>query len=220
MLQDGEKGVIIQRDKSYAIAPHVPCGVIDSDTIRKLADVADKFNANLKITSAARVAVIGLSEEEVDLAWEMLGMDKGAATGLCIRSIKACPGTTYCKRGMLDSLSLGLELDKKYHGLEVPGKIKMGVSGCPNQCAETCIKDIGIVANKKGWKIFVGGKGGGKARLSELLIENLDDSQVMEWTDKIINLFKEKGDKNQRIGPFIDSLGGMDKFKKILGINN
>ena len=101
MLQDGEKGVIIQRDKkTYAIAPHIPCGVVSPETLRKLANVAEKYGAAaLKITSAARIAIVGLKEEDVDNIWADLGMSPGAAIGLCVRSVKACPGTAFCKRG-------------------------------------------------------------------------------------------------------------------------
>ena len=116
----------------------------------------------LKITSAARIAIVGLKEHEVDKIWSELAMSPGAAVGLCVRSVRACPGTTFCKRGQQDSLGLGMKLDEKYHGLQLAAKFKLGVSGCPNQCAETCIKDIGLVGTPKGWKVLVGGNGGGK----------------------------------------------------------
>jgi len=117
MLKDGEKGVITQRDKqSYAIAPHIPCGVVQPETLRKLADVAEKYNAAaLKITSAARIAVVGIDEKDVDSIWSELDMSPGFAVGLCVRSVKACPGTMFCKRGIQDSLSVGLRLDEEYY---------------------------------------------------------------------------------------------------------
>jgi len=217
MLEDGEKGVIIQRDKeTYAVAPHIPCGVVSPDTLRKIADVADKYNvAALKITSAARIAIVGLKEEQVDDVWKDLDMKPGAGVGLCVRSIKACPGTTFCKRGMLDSLSMGLRLDEKYHGLELPGKLKFGVSGCPNQCAETCIKDIGLVGMKSGWRLFVGGSGGASPRLSQELVRDLTDDDALRLIDKIIALYKEKGAPRKRMGSFIESIG-FDEFKKLV----
>jgi NAD(P)H-nitrite reductase large subunit len=115
MLKDGDKGAIIQRDKeTYAIAPHIPCGVVTPQTLRKIADVAEKYNyAALKITLAARIAIVGLKEQDLDAVWADLGMSPGAAVGLCVRSIKACPGTTFCKRGIRDSLGLGMQLDVK-----------------------------------------------------------------------------------------------------------
>lgn len=209
MLQDGEKGVIIQRDKqTYAVAPHIPCGVVSPATLRKLADVAEKYGvAALKLTSAARIAIVGLKEEDVDAVWTDLGMTPGAAVGLCVRSIKACPGTTFCKRGQQDSLSFGLKLDEKYHGAQVPGKFKFGVSGCVNQCAETCIKDIGIVGFPKGWRVFIGGNGGSSPRLSQEIARDLTTEQALDLIDKIIAYYNANASPKQRLGSMIDKIG-------------
>ena len=219
MLQDGQKGVILQRDKrTYAVAPHIPCGVVEPATLRKLADVAEKYNAAaLKITSAARIAIVGVDEKDVDSIWSELGMSPGFAVGLCVRSVKACPGTTFCKRGMQDSLTLGLKLDEKYHGFELPGKFKIGVSGCPNQCAETCIKDIGLVGMPKGWRLLVGGNGGAKARLSRELARDLSEEQALGLIDKIIEYYKASAKPHQRLGAMIEKTG-FDEFKSaVLG---
>lgn len=219
MLQDGEKGVIIQRDKkTYAVAPHIPCGVVSPQTLRKLADVAEKYNATaLKITSAARIAIIGIDENDVDAIWSDLDMSPGFAIGLCVRSIKACPGTTFCKRGIQDSLSLGLKLDEKYHGLELPAKFKIGVSGCPNQCAETCIKDIGLVGVPKGWRLLVGGNGGARPRLSKELARDITTEQAIELVEKIVQYYKANAKPHQRLGAMIEKMD-FDQFKSaILG---
>ncbi len=217
MLQDGEKGVILQRDKeTYAVAPHIPCGVVSPGTLRKLADVAEKYNAPaLKLTSAARIAIVGLKEEDVENVWADLGMDKGAATGLCVRSVKACPGTTFCRRGLQDSLGVGLKLDEKYHGLELPSKFKIGVSGCPNQCAETCIKDVGLVGMPKGWKVLVGGNGGSRPRLSQEIAKDLSTDQMFELIDKIIEQYKKHAKKGQRLGAMIENTG-LEEFKAMV----
>ena len=214
MLKDGEKGAIIQRDKeTYAVAPHLPCGVVAPATLRKLADVAEKYAAAaLKVTSAARIAIVGLKEEDLDGVWDDLGMAPGAAVGLCVRSVKACPGTTFCKRGQQDSLSLGMQLDERYHGMQMPGKLKIGVSGCPNQCAETCIKDVGLVGRRGGWTVLVGGNGGGKPRLAEKLAEDLATDDALALVDKAIAFFRENAKPHERIGRMIERIG-MDAFR-------
>ncbi len=218
MLKDGELGAIIQRDKqTYAIAPHIPCGVVSSDTLRKIAEVADKYHAAaIKITSAQRLAIVGLKEEDIDNAWKDLGMNKGAAVGLCVRSVKACPGTIFCKRGIKDSLNMGLKLDALYHGLDLPGKMKIGVSGCPNQCAETCIKDIGLVGFSKGWKLLVGGNGGAVPRLSMELASDLDDAQALTMVKQVMDFFRANARPHQRMGLMIERMGGLAEFKKVL----
>ena len=209
MLQDGQKGVILQRDRiTYAVAPHLPCGVVSPAQLRKLADVAEKFGAAaLKVTSAERIAMVGLKEEDIDRVWAELGQKPGAAVGLCVRSVKACPGTTFCKRGVQDSLGLGMELDALYHGMEMPGKLKIGVSGCANQCAETCIKDVGLVGKAKGWDLLVGGNGGAMPRLAERIAEGLTGDQAKAAIAKIIAFYKANGKKHERVGRMIDRLG-------------
>ena len=200
------------------MAPHIPCGVVKPETLRKLAAVAERYGAQaLKITSAARIAIVGVDEKDVESIWSQLGMSPGFAVGLCVRSVKACPGTTFCKRGLRDSLTLGLKLDEKYHGLELPGKLKIGVSGCPNQCAETCIKDIGLVGMPKGWKALVGGNGGAKPRLSRELVRDLSEEQALESIDKIIEFYKSSARPHQRLGAMLEKMD-FDEFKSaVLG---
>lgn len=217
MLVDGEKGVILQRDKeSYAIAPHVPCGVISTDELRKMADVADKYEVSaLKITGAARIAMVGIKEEDIDPIWDDLGTEKGAAIGLCVRSIKACPGTTFCKKGMQDSLGMGMFLDEKYHGMEVPGKLKMGVSGCAQQCSENCIKDISLLGKKNGWDLMVGGNGGARPHLADAILKNLSEDEAKYYVDRAIKYFKDHSKKNERMRRTLDR-EGMKEFVEYL----
>lgn len=209
MLNDGDKGVILQRDKqTYAIAPHLPCGVVTAATLRKLADAAEKYGvAAIKVTSAARIALVGLREEQIDAVWADLGMDPGHAVGLCVRSIKACPGTTFCKRGLQDSLGMGLALDERYHGMPMPGKLKLGVSGCPNQCGETFIKDVGLVGTARGWKLLVGGCGGGKPVLGRVLAEDLATEDALELVERVIHRYRANSKPHERLARVIDRLG-------------
>lgn len=219
MLQDGDLGSIIQRDhETYAIAPHCPCGIVTPDILRKLADAAEKYQVQaMKITSAARIALVGVKEENVESIWKELDMQPGAAVGMCIRSIKACPGTSFCKRGQQDSLGLGLELDRRYHGRELSGKMKIGVSGCPNQCAETCIKDIGLVGIPKGWRIYVGGCGSSQPRLSQLLCEVSSDEEAYEIVEKILAYFAEFHQAKERLWRTLER-NGLEHMKKHLGL--
>jgi NAD(P)H-nitrite reductase large subunit len=208
-----EKGAIVQRDKeTYAIAPHIPGGIMDVSTLRKIADVAEKYNASaVKITSAQRMAIVGLKAEDLDSVWTDLDMPPGAAIGLCVRSVKICPGTTFCKRGQQDSVGVGLKLDKLYHGMELPSKLKMGVSGCLNTCAESSIKDIGLIGTAKGWKLLAGGSSGLKPRIADLIAEGLDDDEALKLVDSIIEFIKSRGEK-KRLGRVIDGMG-LEEFK-------
>jgi NAD(P)H-nitrite reductase large subunit len=212
------KGAILQRDReTYAIAPHIPGGIIDSATLRKICDVADRYGLQLKLTSAQRIMMVGIREEELDAVWKDLAQKPGAAIGLCVRSVKICPGTTYCKRGVQDSISLGLKLDATYHAMVLPNKMKMGVSGCMVSCAESALKDIGIVATAKGWRILVGGNAGARPRIADVLVDlEADEERVLEVVDRIVSWYRNSG-RELRIGRLVEEMG-IDAFRQqILG---
>ncbi len=213
-----EKGAIVQQDyETYAIAPHIPGGVCDPATLRKIADVGEKYNAKaLKLTSAQRIAIVGIREEDIDDAWRDLGIPPGHAIGLCVRSVKFCPGRTFCKRGNQDSVKLGLELDKRYHGTDLPSKFKIGVSGCTNCCGESWIKDMGFIGTPKGWNVVVGGCAGAIPSIAEVIAEDLSDDDAIALADKIISHYKNC-DTKKRLGRYIKKIG-LEEFKKDLGL--
>lgn len=215
-----DKGAIVQRDKeTYAVAPHIPGGIItDFNLLRRMADVGDKYGAKaIKLTSAQRFALVGLKAEDLDRVWQDLGLIAGAAIGLCVRSIKICPGTTFCRLGMQDAVGVGLKLDELYHGMPLPYKFKIGVSGCPNNCSESPIKDIGLVGMNKGWRVLAGGYVSGlKPRLADVIAADLNDDQVLDLTARILEWYKQ-ADKKKRLGRVIDDVG-LDRFKEDLGL--
>lgn len=214
MLKDGQKGVILQRDKkTYGIAPHLPCGLVTPEVLKKFADVACKYNIpTLKITSAARIAFLGIEEDDVDAIWEALQFDKGHAVGLCVRSVKVCPGIEHCRLAKQDSIGMGKKIDALYHGMNLPSKMKMAVSGCKIQCGENCIKDLSLYGTKQGWNLLVGGMGGIKPRLADLLFENLSWDEALDRVAKTISYYKANS-RRHRIGFMLDEVG-IDAFKE------
>jgi len=217
MLKLGEKGAIPQKDgETYGIAPHIPCGVLTPDLMRRLADVAEKYEVKaIKITGATRLALIGLKESDIDRVWEDLKLDQGAAVGLCIRSIRACPGNRYCKIGQQDALGVGLKLDAAYHGKVLPGKFKMAVSGCPLSCAESWVRDIGLIGRKDGWALVIGGNVGASPRIAQELVAGLDESAALAAVEKVIACYIREAQKGERLGKTIDRVG-LDPFKSAL----
>lgn len=217
MLKLGEKGAIPQKDgETYGIAPHSPCGLLTPDLMRRLADVAEKYQVKaIKITGATRLALIGLKEADIDSVWEDLKLDQGAAVGLCIRSIRACPGNMYCKIGQQDALGVGLKLDAAYHGKALPGKFKMAVSGCPLSCAESWVRDIGLIGRKDGWALVIGGNVGANPRIAQELVAGLDEGAALAAVEKVIACYTREAQKGERLGKTIDRVG-LDPFKSAL----
>lgn len=213
------KGAILQRDReTYAIAPHIPGGITTTEELRKICDVADKYGIKeLKLTSAQRIALFGVREEDLDAIWSDLDQQPGAAIGLCVRSVRICPGTTWCKRGVQDSVSLGLKIDAIYHAMQLPNKMKMGISGCMVSCAETAVKDIGVMGTPKGWRIMVGGNAGARPRLGDVLVDNVQgEEEVLAIIARIIELYRN-WPQEQRLGRIVEEIG-IERFRQeVLG---
>ena len=212
-----DKGAIIQRDgQTYAVVPHFPCGFIsDFDQLRQLADVAEKYRAKaMKITSSQRIAVIGIAEEDLDGFWQDLGMTQGLASGLCIRNVKACPGTAFCRLGQQDAMTLGLEMDRRYINEPMPSKLKIAVSGCPMDCAESHVRDIGLIGNKGGWVLELGGNAGASPHIATPVAKGLSDAEALDLTDGILKAYKELG-KRKRLGMVIRGMG-LEEFMALV----
>lgn len=209
------KGANLQKirdgKKTYAVTPHLPGGFIKPDLMRKYADVAEKYKGILKLTSAQRIMITGLSAEDIDKVWEDLDMQPALGFANCVRSVKICPGIVFCKRGKQDSIKLGMQLDKLYHKKEMPSRLKFGVAGCPNSCAEVHIKDIGLLATDNGWDVYVGGSAGSHPRLANQLVQDLTEDQALKIVGIIIDYYQKNADI-ERIGQFIDRIG-FEKFK-------
>ena len=210
MFKNGEKCVIRQRGKEkiiYAIAPHIPCGIVTPDQLINLGTVAQKHSVSaIKITSAARIALLGITEDQVDDIWKDLGMDTGHATGLCVRSIKVCPGITYCRLAKQDSIQMGTVLDETYHGMVLPSKMKMGVSGCKIQCAENCIKDVSLYGTQNGWTVMIGGNGSARPRLADILVEDLSFDEARTMVETVVEYYKANS-KRERMGRMVERIG-------------
>ena len=217
MLKLGEKGAILQNDnETYAIAPHIPCGVVTPDLLRKIADVSEKYDAKaLKLTGATRITIVGLKEEDIDSVWQDLELDKGAAVGMCIRSVRACPGTTFCKLGKQDALGVGMEMDKQYHAMQLPGKFKIAVSGCKLSCSESWVRDLGLIGEADGWVIVIGGNVGMSPRIAQKVAEGLSTEQAMDACQRIVEYYKENAKKGERLGKMIDRIG-LDPFEQAI----
>ncbi|AEG18890.1 nitrite/sulfite reductase domain-containing protein [Methanobacterium paludis] len=209
-----EKGAAVQRDqKTFAVIPHIPGGMIDPARLRKIADVAERYNAKtLKITSEQRIAIIGVELEDIDQLWNDLDMKHGGFTGKRVRATKFCLGTTFCKKGEQDSVGMGMKLDERYHAMETPNKLKIGVSGCTNSCAESAVKDIGLIGTKKGWNLLVGGTSGRKPRIGDLIAKNLSDGDALNLIDSILTFYRGS-DTKKRLGRFVEKLG-IEKFSE------
>ncbi|MEA2223617.1 MAG: nitrite reductase large subunit, partial [Solirubrobacteraceae bacterium] len=169
----------IQNDGTFSVVPRIAGGVATSDQLRRLADVADRFEVPMiKITGGQRIDLLGVRKEDLPAVWRELDMPSGHAYGKSFRTVKTCVGTDFCRFGLGDSTKLGIRIEERFAGLESPGKLKLGVAGCPRNCSEAYVKDIGLVAVEGGWEVYVGGAAGATVRKGDLLASVGDTEQA------------------------------------------
>ncbi|MBU1163580.1 MAG: NAD(P)/FAD-dependent oxidoreductase [Proteobacteria bacterium] len=214
-MEDRPRGAFIQRDKkTYAIVPRTPMGLVTPDILENIARVVRKHNIPvIKITSAQRMALVGLRPEIVEQVWEELGMNVGPAVEICVHYVQACPGNALCKFGIQDSLGLGAKLEKIFVGTDIPAKAKIGISGCPFNCGESYLRDFGAFGKKSGWTVIFGGNSGGKPRIGDVIAEKLNEEEVIELAKKCLNYYGANAKKKERTARFIERIG-IDEFKK------
>lgn len=212
---DGPKGAILQRDKkTYAIVPRIPAGVITRENLKAISEVVEKYDIPIvKITSGHRLALVGMPEEQILPIYEDLGMVEGKAMELCLHYVQACPGTEVCKFGIQDSLGFGMKLEEIFSGIEMPAKFKVGVSGCPFLCAESLVRDLGLIGKKKGWTLTFGGSSGRKVREADILAEDLTEEEAVELARKCIDYYTANAKKKERVSTFVARVG-IDEVKK------
>lgn len=213
-----DKGAAVEKDlETYTIIPYIPGGILDPATLRKLADVAEKYQVQcIKITSEHKMGFYGVKEEYIDDIYQDLGMVPGGHTGKCVRAVKFCTGNTFCKKGYQNTVEMGLRIDEAFHRMETPRKVKIALSGCTSSCAESAVRDIGLIGTPKGWRLFVGGTCGLQVKKGQLLAEDISDNEVLDYIEKILDYYTGKGIE-KRLGRFIDQIG-FDKFsKEVLG---
>lgn len=208
-MADVPTGAILQRDKlTYAVVPRTPVGLLTPEDLEGLAAVARKYAIPvIKITSGQRFALVGIKPEDVDKVWADLRMDVGKATELCLHYVQACPGTAVCKFGLQDSLGMGLEIEKMFHGRDLPAKVKIGVSGCPLCCGESYVRDIGVLGKRGGWSLIVGGSSARRPRVGDMLRDDLDQAGVLALIDTFFTYYAKHAKPKERTAAFIDRIG-------------
>ncbi|MCD6040889.1 MAG: nirB [Burkholderiales bacterium] len=208
----------LQKDGTYSIVPRVPGGEILPEKLVVLGQVAKKYGLYTKITGAQRIDLFGARVEQLPLVWKELidaGFESGHAYGKALRTVKSCVGSTWCRYGVQDSVSMAIRIEQRYRGLRAPHKIKMAVSGCTRECAEAQGKDVGVIATEKGWNLYVCGNGGMKPKHALLLTSDLSDELLIRYIDRFLMLYIRTADRLQRTATWLESLeGGIDYVRK------
>ena len=207
----------IQRDGTYSVIPRMWGGHTTPDELRRIADAADKYKIpTVKITGGQRIDLLGVKKEDLANVWKDIGMPSGFAYAKSLRTVKTCVGSEWCRFGTQDSTQLGKDLERALWAMYSPHKVKLAVSGCPRNCAESGIKDIGIVGVDSGWEMYIGGNGGIKTEVAQFLIKVKTSEEVMQYSGAFLQLYREEGWYLERTVNYLHRVGMAHVKKHIL----
>lgn len=201
----------IQKDGTYSVVPRMLGGITTPDELRAIAEVADKYKVpTVKVTGGQRIDLLGVKKEDLPRMWADLnkaGMVSGHAYGKSIRTVKTCVGAEHCRFGTQRSMDMGVKLEKMLFGMWSPHKVKLAVSGCPRNCAEAGIKDVGVIGVDSGYELYVAGNGGIKTEVAEFFCKVKSDEEVMEYSAAFLQLYREEGYYLERTVHYVQRVG-------------
>lgn len=204
----------IQKDGTYSVVPRMWGGVTTADELRRIADAVDKYKIpTVKVTGGQRIDLLGVKKEDLVGVWRDIGMPSGHAYGKTLRTVKTCVGSEWCRFGTQDSTKMGQDLERALWRMYAPHKVKLAVSGCPRNCAESGIKDVGVIGVDSGWEIYVGGNGGIKTEVAHFFVKLKTAEEVLEYSGAFLQLYREEGWYLERTVHYISRVG-LDYVKK------
>jgi nitrite reductase (NADH) large subunit len=207
----------IQKDGRFSVVPQIPGGITSPAQLRRIADVAERYRVPLvKLTGGQRIDLLGVRKEDLPKVWEDLGMPSGYAYGKSYRTCKSCVGSDFCRFGLGDSISLALKIEQEFQGFDSPHKLKLATAGCPRNCSEAMVKDLGAVAVEGGkWEIYIGGAAGSSVRKGDILGAVDSHEDVLKYMGRFIQYYRENAKYLERTHGFVERLG-IDKLRAIV----
>lgn len=207
----------IQKDGTFSVVPRIYAGVTSASELKRIADAAVKYKVPMvKFTGGQRIDLLGVKKEDLPGMWKDLGMPSGHAYTKSFRTCKSCVGTDFCRYGVGDSIALAQKIERRFQGVESPHKMKLATAGCPRNCSEAYVKDLGAVAIDGGkWEIYVGGAAGGSVRKGDLLCTVDSHEDVLKIMGRFMQYYREHGKYLERSYHFVERIG-IEPLKKIL----
>ncbi len=204
----------IQKDGTYSVIPRMWGGETSSSELRRIADAVDKYKIpTVKVTGGQRIDLLGVKKEDLVNVWKDIGMPSGHAYAKALRTVKTCVGSEWCRMGTQDSTQMGKDLERAMWRMYAPHKVKFAVSGCPRNCAEAGIKDVGVIGVDSGWEMYIAGNGGIKTEVAHFFVKVKTAAEVLEYTGAFCELYRQEGWYLERTVHYVNRVG-LDYVKK------
>ncbi len=201
----------IQKDGTYSVVPRIWGGLTSPKELKDIAEIAVKYDVpTVKFTGGQRLDMLGVKKEQLEPMWKDLndcGFVSGQAYAKGLRTVKTCVGNQWCRFGTQDSMQMGIDIEKLTWGSWTPHKFKIAVSGCPRNCAEATIKDIGVIGVDSGWEIHIAGNGGIKVRVTDFFCKVATDEELFFYIKAIMQFYREDAYYLERTAHWVERVG-------------
>jgi nitrite reductase (NADH) large subunit len=198
----------IQKDGTFSVIPRMWGGETTADELRRIANAVDKYKIpTVKVTGGQRIDLLGVKKEDLPNVWKDIGMPSGHAYAKALRTVKTCVGSEWCRFGTQDSTQMGKDLERAMWRMYAPHKVKFAVSGCPRNCAEAGIKDVGVIGVDSGWELYIAGNGGIKTEVAQFFVKVKTSQEVLEYTGAFMQLYREEGWYLERTVHYVSRVG-------------
>ena len=217
-------GVHPQKQSGYSyVGLHVPMGRLAAEPMYELARLAEVYgNGEIRLTVEQNAIIPHIADENIEtFLSEPLLEQFTIAPSTLTRSVISCTGARYCNFALIETkqraLKLAQELDEE---LNIPNRVRLHWTGCPNSCGQPQAGDIGLMGTKvrqdgkavEGVKIFTGGKVGKDAELGTLIDKGVATDDIKAT---LRNLLIEKFDAKLKDGVVIEQPQTVEEAPKV-----
>ena len=194
-------------------------GRMTSEQIEAVAVAARRHGSGVvTLTSRLSMEVPGVpaaAVEAFETAMKEAGLSVGG-TGPRVRPVVSCKGTI-CPHGLIDTFALSEKIHQRFyvgwHDVALPGKFKIGVGGCPNNCVKPNLNDIGVVGavlpgGGRGYKITLGGHWGRTGAAGREVPTILpDEESALDFIERTLNFYRANGQPGERFFKTLERIG-------------
>jgi len=197
-------------DGSFTVVPQMSQGQVSAEQLAAIQGVVEEYGlSGIRVTAGQRIMIDGVSADILREVVEKVG----PVGDVFKHKVQSCLGTTGCRLAMQDSMGLAERLEEFLKDYSLPTKLKSSVSGCSMCCAESMIRDVGLIGRKNGWTISFGGNGGKRVRQGDVLAQDVSEAEAFDIIGKVLDFYAENAKVKERTARFVERVG-VDAIKE------
>ncbi len=193
-------------EKKMSVTILLPAGRLPLEIMGRIHGFAMKYDLGVYCSTAQNFRLLEVPEskvQEIKDALTPLGVDfKGPGKFPLPR---VCVGSPHCNLALIDMVSLNSAVMARFGDRKnVKAKFKIALSACPLGCSGVKTTDIGVVATKNGFELFVGGKGGPFPKIGRRMLREATEEEILAAIGVLVDFHDLKTVTKQRMYKLLD----------------